>query len=827
MATKASQIDFLLSGLVDSSGNRLANGTINTYEVGTTTNKATWKDRDKAVTAPNPLVLDSNGALLGTNGPIYADGVYDLVIKDSVGNTIDTATLSFGSVNPLISLNGPVYDADDFASFTTAVSTLGATEAVLLVKSPQTLDAGNVTVPDNIHLVFIRPGVITLGTNTLALQCSVTASHYKIFNYDSTGVVNFSAGETSEIYPQWWGAETFGSGDDAAAIQAAFNSQLQSGNNRGTVVFPPGSYTANSKLMIGSETSTNLGVNVRMDSGARINSTVNNDYAIEIVNCLESDISLRIACLGTQQSGVNLRGGSTDGNMYSNKYRFWLQGPGIAPYKPHINDIVGVNTVSVGVNYNSHTYGYSHYFNKLTDSVIREFDVCILLESPIGGKTGANGNFFEDFLLEDYWYGIIDAAGDGAFRGGFQNHASAPAATTQIITSTSGVAPSPLVFNKVAHGYSTDDQIAFRISAGGTFPGQKIIQKYDYYVKKLTDDTFEVARTPGGTSIDSNGTFTGTLTAYQYTEVLRGGLDDGQNSGGGLYILTGEPGDDTAAYFHLGTKHNNNILIVRDDAGSGLNQNYGTGNTIIQFAEMYAEQITAKNGLLCWGTSSIGNDTEGGTCRINRTSIEAVINSWAGDVTTTALPTPIPTGARVLGGGLVVNTALDTSVGVGVVQSAPQTFTNSEFDFVNDTFAISAHGLVEGDSVMFSSTATLCTGLAPGTRYYVRMNQFVENPINNFGVSATRGGPLVNLTTGSESGTHSVHPVFYIGDVAQSPGEKDSALIDNSGLCYSASEIVVITKSATPITTGEIQVVVFYETITSPANADFIGNDDW
>lgn len=59
-----------------------------------------------------------------------------------------------------------------------------------------------------------------------------------------------------------------------------------------------------------------------------------------------------------------------------------------------------------------------------------------------------------------------------------------------------------------------------------------------------------------------------------------------------------------------------------------------------------------------------------------------------------------------------------------------------------------AHGLNNGDTVQFSTTGALPSGLTAGVNYYV-----VNKNTNDFQVSATSGGSAIN-TTGSQSGVH-------------------------------------------------------------------------
>lgn len=67
-----------------------------------------------------------------------------------------------------------------------------------------------------------------------------------------------------------------------------------------------------------------------------------------------------------------------------------------------------------------------------------------------------------------------------------------------------------------------------------------------------------------------------------------------------------------------------------------------------------------------------------------------------------------------------------------------------------------AHGLVAGDPVQFTTTGALPTGLATGTVYYVIAAGLTADV---FRVSATSGGSAIN-TSGAGSGTHSVTAVY-------------------------------------------------------------------
>ena len=108
MAGTAKQVDFLLGNMFGNSssedfdGKLLAAGTVEFRNPGLTTKKTIWDDKDKAVEATNPVVLDSYG-----NAEVFADGFYDLVVKDSDGNSINTPdSLHFStSTSPVFAVN--------------------------------------------------------------------------------------------------------------------------------------------------------------------------------------------------------------------------------------------------------------------------------------------------------------------------------------------------------------------------------------------------------------------------------------------------------------------------------------------------------------------------------------------------------------------------------------------------------------------------------------------------------------------------------------------------------------------------------------------------
>jgi len=81
----AVQIDFLASGLTDSSGNPLSGGLVYAYAAGTTNAKDTYTSPTMATAHPNPIVLDTYGRALA-----FGSGRYKFIIKTATGTTLYT-----------------------------------------------------------------------------------------------------------------------------------------------------------------------------------------------------------------------------------------------------------------------------------------------------------------------------------------------------------------------------------------------------------------------------------------------------------------------------------------------------------------------------------------------------------------------------------------------------------------------------------------------------------------------------------------------------------------------------------------------------------------
>lgn len=231
MATKAKQIDFLLSQVRNSVGS-LNGGTITFYNAGAgTTLKTIWLDRDKATPAANPYTLDADGT-----AHLYADGSYKVLIKNAAGSLIYTRdNLFFNYYDNLYEIDAlDTYGSG--TSFTKAtidaalvvIGGGGATKYTLLLRPGTWVMNADADYSAHTNVMFkIVPGAILQianGTTTTIPNMDDTGLH-KRFDYVGTGQVTFAAGSVKEVYPEWWTTNTTpGTTDMTTAIQYAINS---------------------------------------------------------------------------------------------------------------------------------------------------------------------------------------------------------------------------------------------------------------------------------------------------------------------------------------------------------------------------------------------------------------------------------------------------------------------------------------------------------------------------------------------------------------------------------------------------------------------------
>lgn len=255
---------------IDANGNPYSGVKVYHYAAGTTTEKAVWTDEGKASAGAQPVVGDSRGLV-----SFYADGDYKIVVKDTNDNTLytwdnvkitsDTGILwegnygttyppatvanrwqefiKYTNLNELIEVGIntgsafkpliPYVIAHFFSSFTNAVA--AASGKTLVVAESVNLDA-NTTIPPNVAVMPLYPGVINANGYTLTINgpVVVTPMHQWLSGF-AAGEVTFGVG-IEKIYATWFGH--VGDGTTYANNRTAGQMAIDAAPDGCTIVFP-------------------------------------------------------------------------------------------------------------------------------------------------------------------------------------------------------------------------------------------------------------------------------------------------------------------------------------------------------------------------------------------------------------------------------------------------------------------------------------------------------------------------------------------------------------------------------------------------------------
>jgi hypothetical protein len=183
----------------DSNGDPLNGGFVYTYAAGTDTPKATYTDDSEDTELDNPVELDSAG-----RATIWGSGSYKFVVKDSLGNTIETtdnvtvfnassgnaipSAQASGTVNaitadysPDVSLSGEplvaLISSGENTSVTPTFSPDGNTARNIVKNGGQTLDAGDIGPLGHVAL----------------LQYSLSNTRWELLNPRVRGIVDYDS----------------------------------------------------------------------------------------------------------------------------------------------------------------------------------------------------------------------------------------------------------------------------------------------------------------------------------------------------------------------------------------------------------------------------------------------------------------------------------------------------------------------------------------------------------------------------------------------------------------------------------------------------------
>ncbi len=374
-----------------------------------------------------------------------------------------------------------------------------------------------------------------------------------------------------------------------------------------------------------------------------------------------------------------------------------------------------------------------------------------------------------------------------------------PSAT---ITMTSA---NPGVTTYTAHGMATTST-PIRYRTTGALP-TNIVAGTVYYIRNIATNTFRMANTPGGGSINTTaGTQSGTHTCYQPIRVdwtshglvagdtVQFGTDGTLPTGlstSTTYYVAALPAPTTNAFWVSAT--NGGVAIVGDN-GSGSGTMYGyrplvvtlnshglAANTPVSFTTSGSlpTGLTPSTTYYVAGTpapatNTFSLSTTAGGAAIYATSAGSGTQTIQRPIIVTfnshgfAASTPVSfTSSGSLPGGLTASTTYYVASLPAIATNTFAVSTTAGGEAILGTSAgsgthtcnqpvivtLASHGLSANTPVQFTTSGSLPTGLSPSTTYYLASLPAVAT--NTFAVSASAGGTAI-LGTAAGSGTHTL-----------------------------------------------------------------------
>ena len=202
---------------------------------------------DRSVKNPESVSNTAFSPTLPTN--ITSGGGRALSINDT-GNGFELGPTSTEVAQYQAAANAapPWFNILDFGSGTKTGATIssamtaledsgslgtGAKYSLLIKRGSWTISS-NLTIPSNVHFIFEQGAVLNIanGVTFTYYGPDIQAPLNQIFSLTGTGKFVF-AGQSTRVYPQYWGAKGDGVNDDAPAVLAAAKSL----NNGGAVCF--------------------------------------------------------------------------------------------------------------------------------------------------------------------------------------------------------------------------------------------------------------------------------------------------------------------------------------------------------------------------------------------------------------------------------------------------------------------------------------------------------------------------------------------------------------------------------------------------------------
>ena len=297
------------------------------------------------------------------------------------------------------------------------------------------------------------------------------------------------------------------------------------------------------------------------------------------------------------------------------------------------------------------------------------------------------------------------------------------------------------------------------------------------------------------------------MSASATTLTLNVSVDKDSVTLAGLYSLTLDEG--TTSEEHM-------LVTLTGSAGTvskrGLSKvNLNTEVTANKFVHNRGASVKITNAsLLLLNRLLNGDDTFNGVSWTGVTAISGLATPTSGETTKAANVGYVN---DVVIAGDVDSTTAIRGIGKSTYDQAKSLGTVTVTIASPGVATLTTHGLILGDTVKFTTTGALPTGIVSGTAYFVITAGLTAN---DFQFAATSGGAAIN-TSGSQSGTHTLHRLtpFFVSDTdprVPTQGEND-ALVGTSGTPSSSNKYTtndtnllneVLTNKSTDVTFGGV-----------------------
>lgn len=154
--------------------------------------------------------------------------------------------------------------------------------------------------------------------------------------------------------------------------------------------------------------------------------------------------------------------------------------------------------------------------------------------------------------------------------------------------------------------------------------------------------------------------------------------------------------------------------------------------------------------------------------------------------------TGAPDGSTTVKGVSRLSSSPDTTLGTATITIATP-----------GVVTLNSHGLTVNDSIKFTTTGTLPTGITAGTMYYVISSGLTTN---TFQISGSLGGSAIN-TSGSQSGTHTLvknTPVSVGVNDTRLPTQSENDALAGTGTPSGSNKFVTADTLASTVVSGMV-----------------------